>query len=258
MPIYNTIIVDDVDQVRKITLHREKQKNAFNLAMITELTHAFSSISHQKVCVLDASGRDFCAGADLQWMQQSITLDHESNQKDATTMSNMFETIYKTPIPTIALTQGLVFGGGVGIAACCDIVIGIRNTKFTLSEVKLGLIPAVISPYVIQAIGSRQALRYFLSAETIDADTAKEIGLLHEVFQDLASAQKFTNHLSEKITTNQPQAVKAAKSLVQNVSTQSIDDSKQYCLQKIAEIRQGEEAQHTIRRFFDKKIATKK
>ncbi len=174
----------DTRGVATLTLNRPDRHNAFDDALIAEITGALTELAHDpglRALVLAASGRSFSAGADVAWMRRMAGYTEAENVADASAMARMMHLLDRFPCPTIARVQGAALGGGVGLAACCDMVVAATGASFCLSEVRLGLIPAVISPYVIQAIGARQARRWFVTAETFDAATARAIGLVNEV-----------------------------------------------------------------------------
>jgi methylglutaconyl-CoA hydratase len=167
-----------------VTLNRPAVRNAFNDGVIAELTEAFSTLGQRedlRVIVLAAEGKAFCAGADLNWMKAMAGYSWDENRADAARLAQMLWTIYRCPVPIVARVQGDVYAGGVGLVACADIVVSVASAGFSLSEAKLGLLPATIGPYVVKAIGERQARRYFTTAERFDAATAQRLGLVHEV-----------------------------------------------------------------------------
>ena len=175
--------ITDQDRVRRIALNRPEVHNAFDDALIAELTAAIDDASRDesvRAVVLTGEGESFSAGADLNWMRSMARASEQENRDDSSRLARLMRRLQFCPKPTIARVNGAAFGGGVGLIACCDIAIGVEGAKFGLTEVKLGLVPAVISPYVIAAIGLRQARRLFLTGEVFDADTAARIGLLHQ------------------------------------------------------------------------------
>ena len=174
----------DARGVVTVVLNRPERLNAFDEVMIAELSEAFARIEQDqsaRAVVLRGAGRAFCAGADLAWMRRTADYNALENLADAQRLAAMLHTLDRLRVPTVALIHGAAYGGGVGLAACCDIVIAVADARFCLSETRIGLTPATISPYVIAAIGARQARRYFLTAEVIDADHAHLLGLAHEV-----------------------------------------------------------------------------
>ena len=200
--------------VVRVTLNRPAVHNAFNEGMIGELTDAFADLGKQdgvRVIVLAGNGASFSAGADLNWMQRAAEQDEYANREDALGLAKMFDTINTCPKPVIGLVQGAAFGGGIGLIACCDVVVAQPEAKFGLTEVRLGLIPAVISPFVIAKIGPSAARRYMLTGETFTATEAQHIGLVHEVASGLeAEGVK----LVEAFLASGPEAIADAKDLL--------------------------------------------
>ena len=242
------------NQVAKVTLNRPEMHNAFNEHVISSLIECFDKVENDnsiRVMVLQASGHSFSAGADLNWMQKMASYSESQNLSDARQLSLMFSKLYNLSTPTIAKIQGSAFGGAIGLVACCDIAIASRMSKFCLSEVKLGLIPAVISPYVIKAIGERAARRYFLTAEVFDAHTAKQLGLVHQITGNLDCA---LDNLLQTLIDNGPVAVKAAKALINDVANKEIDNEIiALTAERIAKIRVSDEGQEGLTAFFEKR-----
>lgn len=244
----------DAMGVAELILSRPKVHNALNAEMIAELTYALDELANNsqvRVLCLQGEGESFCAGADLKWMQQTIVCDAKENLNDALRLSQLMEALYHFPKPTLAITQGSVYGGGVGLAACCDIAISLEAARFCLSETKLGLVPAVISPYLAEAIGTR-AMRYLVfSALPITAKHALALGLIHEVLPTLEELMARKSQLCTMILQNGPQALIAAKQLIQRLQTNTIDDSMRMELAElIAALRVGQEAQERMTEFL--------
>jgi len=242
--------------VLSITLARAEKHNAFDEVLIGELTEAFKNAHADvstRVVMLTGEGQSFSAGADLGWMQRMSTLDRKENEKDALTLSNLMAAIDTCAKPVLALVNGPAFGGGVGLVACCDIAIASTNAAFALTEVRLGLIPAVISPYVAAAIGSRQCRRWFLSAERIDAKQAEKLGLVHRVVapEDLEQAG---NEMIGHILKGGPESQSAAKALIRSVADRPIDDAiRLETAKRIAEQRASAEGKEGISAFLEKR-----
>jgi methylglutaconyl-CoA hydratase len=210
------LVETDSRGVAQLVLNRPERHNAFDDALIAQLTNALVEVGGDaavRVVVLRGAGRSFSAGADLDWMRRVAGYGEKANREDAAALALLMHTLDRLPKPTVALVQGAAYGGGVGLVACCDIAIASEDARFSLSEVKLGLIPAVISPYVIKAIGARQARRYFQSAEVIGAARAREIGLVHEVVPAAALAA-CGEAMVETLLQAAPGAQVAAKDLV--------------------------------------------
>lgn len=244
------------DGVARLTLTRAEVHNAFNDRLIAELTQALRGLESDqrvRVVVLAAEGKSFSAGADLNWMKSMAGYSEQENLEDSRALAGLMRTLNGLSKPTLALVQGSAFGGGVGLIACCDIALSVESAKFALTEVKLGLIPAVISPYVIAAIGQRAARRYFLTGEPFTAREAVELGLIHRVvgFDDLERAGEEVVALLLKAG---PEAQAAAKDLIYAVSGKPVDDALvEETAQRIARIRVGPEGQEGLAAFFDKR-----
>ena len=203
--------------VATVTLNRPEAHNAFNAEVIERLSEVLGDLAGAdgvRVVLLAAVGKSFSAGADLNWMKHAADFTQEENREDARALAEMLRRLNTLPKPTVALVQGAAFGGGVGLMAACDMVVAVRDAEFSLSEIKLGLIPATISPYVIAAIGERQARRYFLTGERFDAEEAQAIGLVHEVVEDGAALIAAGEHIVERLFTAAPGALAEAKDLV--------------------------------------------
>jgi methylglutaconyl-CoA hydratase len=229
-----------------VTITRPDRRNAFDAALIRELTEAFSDVGDARAVVLAGEGESFCAGADVEWQRASIDLSVDENVADAMRLYRMCETIDRCPAPVVARVQGYALGGGSGLAACSDIVIAAPDATFGFSEVKLGIIPAVISPFVLPKIGAH-ARRYFLTGERFDAETALRIGLAHELADDLDAA---VERVVGEILTSGPQAVREAKRLIQE------RPEGEETAQIAARLRSGEEGQEGLRAFLERRTAS--
>ena len=196
--------------VLRITLARPERRNAFDAALIAELTEAFGVVGDARAVVLAGEGETFCAGADVEWQRSSIDLSYDENVEDAARLAAMMSAVDGCPAPVVARVQGYALGGGSGLVACADVAVASTDAVFGFSEVKLGIIPAVISPFVLAKIGAA-ARRYFLTGERFDADTARHIGLVHEVTTNLDEA---VERIVGELLTSGPEAVRAAKALV--------------------------------------------
>jgi methylglutaconyl-CoA hydratase len=247
--------IDD-DGVAWLTLTRPEVHNAFNDTLIAELATVlggFSTDERVRAVVLGAQGRSFSAGADLKWMQNVARYSEQENLNDARALADLMRTLYELSKPTLALVQGPTFGGGVGLVACCDIVIAAETANFCFSEVKLGLIPAVISPYVIAAIGERPTRRYFLTAETFGAREALRLGLVHEVVADEA-LKDIGRRVLKALLKGGPGAQVAAKDLIRAISRRPLDDDLvEETAKRIARIRTSDEGREGIAAFLEKR-----
>jgi methylglutaconyl-CoA hydratase len=229
--------------VLRVTLARPERRNAFDGALIAELTEAFADVGDAKAVVLAGEGPSFCAGADVEWQRSSVDLSLEENVEDALRLYGMCETVDRCPAPVIARVHGYALGGGSGLVACADIAVAATDAVFGFSEVKLGIIPAVISPFVLPRIGSH-ARRYFLTGERFDAETARRIGLIDEVAEELDGA---VEAVVAEVLTSGPHAVREAKRLIRE--RPSGDETAQIA----ARLRAGEEGQEGLRAFLDRR-----
>jgi methylglutaconyl-CoA hydratase len=253
---YQTIEVTSSGMAATIWLNRAEVRNAFNEVAITEITHAFRALDMERevrVIVLAAKGTAFCAGADLNWMKKMSGYSHAENLADAAALAEMMHAIYKCTKPTVARIQGDCYAGGMGLVAACDIAVAHESAGFCLSEVRLGLIPATISPYVIRAIGERASHRYFLTAERFDAAQAKSMGLVHEVAQG-DSLDHVVDALVQSLLTCSPYAMGEAKRLLHDVSGETIEPHLiADTVRRIAEIRASKEGREGVQAFLNKR-----
>jgi methylglutaconyl-CoA hydratase len=230
--------------VLRVTMTRPERRNAFDADMIAELREAFADVDDARAVVLAGEGESFCAGADVDWMRSSIDLNYEENVQDARRLRLMLETIDECPAPVVARVHGHALGGGCGLVACADIAVAATGTAFAFSEVKLGIVPSVISPFALAKIGPSAARRYFVTGERFDADVAFRIGLVHEVADDLDAA---VDALLAELATAGPEAARHAKRLVlerpDGLATE----------RRIAERRTSDEGQEGLRAFLEKR-----
>ena len=242
--------------VHTITLSRPDVRNAFNDQVIDALKSAFLAVAQDsavRCVVLAAEGPAFCAGADLNWMRRMAGFTREENLADAGELAAMLKAIYECPQPTIARVQGDVYAGGMGLVAACDMAVSVDTAHYCLSEVKLGLIPATISPYVIRAMGARAAHRYFLTAERFGAAEAHRIGLVHEVVAADALDAKVAE-LTQALVSAGPNAVRACKKLLHDVAEREINDTLvRMTVERIADIRASNEGQEGVQSFLQKR-----
>ena len=253
----DTVLLEVNEQgIATVTLNNPEKHNAFDDGIIKQLTDIFNDISNRddiSVMILASNGKSFSAGADLGWMKRMASYSYEDNLKDANALATMLKVLNFLPQTTIAKVQGAAFGGAVGLASCCDIVIASTKASFCLSEVKIGLIPATISPYVVDAIGLKASRRYFQTAERFFADKAQQIGLVDEV----VSPEELTDEVNAMVATllaNGNQARRQAKKLSQDVAFQTIDDNLlKDTSERIAAIRVSTEGQEGLTAFFEKR-----
>ncbi|MCH4810325.1 enoyl-CoA hydratase/isomerase family protein [Vreelandella neptunia] len=254
---YSTLMIEN--GVARLTLNRPDVHNAFDDSLIAELNahldqlNSLAEAGEVRVVVLGSEGKSFSAGADLNWMKRMVDYDLEDNLADSRKLAALMHELDTLPCPTICRVQGAAFGGAVGLAACCDVVIASEKAKFCLSEVKIGLSPAVISPYVQRALGERQMRRYALTAEVMDAETALKLGLAHQVVEHEALDTAVDTMLTTLLA-GSPQAQRATKALMATVAqAPDSDDTREHTCQVIAKLRVSQEGQEGLSSFFEKR-----
>jgi len=241
-----TLRIEREDEVLRVTLARPDVRNAFDATLIAELAEAFVDVGRARAVVLAGDGPSFSAGADVEWMRASVELDFDANLRDANALRHMLEAIDRCPAPVVCRIQGHALGGGCGLVAASDIAVADEDAVFAFSEVKLGIIPAVISPFALAKIGPSAARRYFVTGERFDAETALRIGLVHEVTPDLDRA---VERVVAELLTAGPKAARAAKRLV--LERPDGPDTAR----RIAEQRTSPEGQEGLRAFLEKRRA---
>jgi len=244
-------VTTDERGVTRVALNRPDRHNALDRALIDTLQAALAQLdSNTRVLVLEGRGKSFCAGADLDWMRASVTLSDEANTADAMALSALLETLDSLPFPTIARVHGAAIGGGAGLVACCDIAVASERARFAFSEVRLGLIPATIGPYVLRAIGPRAARLHFLSAARFDALEACRIELVH----DVCSTDNLDHRVGERVDellAGGPRAQAAAKRLVADIVHRPVDEAlRRDVAERLADVRAGDEAQSRLAEFL--------
>ncbi|MDP3668410.1 MAG: enoyl-CoA hydratase/isomerase family protein [Telluria sp.] len=253
---HQTLEISLADKVATVTLNRPDVRNAFNETTISELAITFDQLGRNelvRVIVLAANGPAFCAGADLNWMKKMAAYSQAENTADAASLADMLRTIYLCPKPVVAKVQGDCYAGGMGLVAACDVVLAAEEANFCLSEVKLGLIPATISPYVIKAMGENAARRYFLTAERFGAREAHRIGFAHEVVP-AAELDAQVALVVKALLSNSPHAVRQAKVLVREVAGQAVSDALVAdTALRIAHIRASSEGREGVASFLEKR-----
>jgi len=253
-----TVLISiDERGVARLTLNRPEVHNAFDDALIAELTKAFQRLADDadvRVIVITANGKSFSAGGDLNWMRRTAAYSFEENLSDAEGLAAMLKALNELPKPTVALVQGAAYGGGVGLIAACDIVAATERAVFCLSEVKLGLIASVISPYVKAAIGESWARRYTMTAEPFDAERACAIGLVHDVVADDAALDAMGEHLIGLLLNNGPAAMAGVKDLIGYLRGCGIDeDVIAETAVRIARVRASDEGREGVTAFLEKR-----
>ncbi|MGB0359809.1 MAG: enoyl-CoA hydratase-related protein [Endozoicomonas sp.] len=241
--------------IATLCLNRPEVGNALNAVLIADFHQALDELDELPVrlLILKASGKHFCTGADLSWMREAKEFSEEENRLDAQQLAQLIQRIDLFPAPTMAVVQGAAYGGAIGLISACDIALASESARFCLSEVKLGLIPAVISPYVIRAMGEHQARRYFLTTEIISSRQAQQLNLIHEHCHE-DKLNDTAQMLCEQILHNAPLAMAAAKELIRYVNNKTIDESLiNHTCEIIANIRISEEGQEGLSAFLDKR-----
>ncbi|MDO9243382.1 MAG: enoyl-CoA hydratase/isomerase family protein [Rhodocyclaceae bacterium] len=255
--MYQTILTEIDAGVGIVTLNRPERHNAFDDTMIAELSDAMEGMADApavRVVVIGSLGKSFCAGADLNWMQRAATYGFDDNRRDAGELAEMLRRIADCPKPVIARVQGPAYGGGVGVIAACDLAVATFESRFALTEVRLGLIPAVISPHVLAAIGERYARRYMLTAEPFSAAEAYRIGLLHEMVADAAALDEAIGEWVEAVLKNGPRALAECKTLIRAIAGQPYSPNAiDYTVESIARIRVSPEGREGLSAFLQKR-----
>lgn len=250
-----TILYDIENKVAKVTFNRPDVHNAFNDIMIKELSEVFDCIAENddvRVVILTGKGKSFCAGADLNWMRRVKDYSYEDNLKGSLKLADMFYKIYASPKPTIAQVNGVAIGGGTGFVAVCDIAIAADQAKFSFSEVKIGLIPACISPYVMKKCGEGKCREFFLTGERLTAKKAFNAGLVNAVVE-LKEIDKYVDELVSRLISSGPEAITKCKELLRNVAQMPFDKAREYTAEVIARLRISDEGQEGMAAFFDKR-----
>ena len=249
-------LIHDPRGFATLWLNRPDKNNAFNAQMIRELILALDQVqghANLRFLLLRGRGRHFSAGADLAWMQQAADLDYNTNLDDARELAELMYNLARLKIPTLAVVQGAAFGGALGLISCCDMAIAAEDAQFCLSEVRIGLAPAVISPFVVQAIGERAARRYALTAERFDGKQARQIGLIAECYPP-ADLEARTLTWIDNLLLNSPQAMRVSKELLREVGSGELTPAlRRYCESAIARIRTSAEGQEGLRAFLQKR-----
>jgi methylglutaconyl-CoA hydratase len=252
----STLDIRTEGRVARVYLNRPEVRNAFNDGVIAELTEAFARLGADpglRAIVLGGHGKAFCAGADLNWMKAMAGYDWEQNRADAQRLADMLWTVYSCPLPVVGRLQGDCYAGGMGLAAACDVLVAAQGVHFCLSEARLGLLPATISPYVIRAMGEQQARRWFVTAERFSASQAQAMGFVHACVA--AEALDATvDGIVEALVANGPAAVKACKRLVQDVAGRELTaELRSETARRIADIRASDEGREGVQAFLQRR-----
>jgi methylglutaconyl-CoA hydratase len=253
--VANSIEVRVEHAIAWVTLNRPEVRNAFNEALIAELTAwaEQAAAEHRlRTAVLQGAGAVFCAGADLEWMSKMVAYSHDENVRDATALARMFEALDSLPFPLVARVQGAALGGGAGLAAVCDIAVAAADAVFGFTEVKLGILPAVISPFVVAKIGASSARELFLTGRRFDADHARDIGLVHSVV-DVAALDQAIEKTLQELESSSPAAMAEAKALIEKVAGRPPADVRALTAETIARQRVSRDGQDGMRAFLEKR-----
>ncbi|GAA0867420.1 enoyl-CoA hydratase-related protein [Brevundimonas basaltis] len=250
-------IESTLDGVVFVTINRPSKRNAFDAATIAALYEAFETLhgaDHVRVVFIRGAGGTFSAGADLEWMRDAADWSESDNRSDAMGLAKMLKALHDIPALTVALVEGAAMGGGAGIVAACDMAVAVKGTKFAFSEVKLGLIPATIAPYVIEAVGARTARALFMTADLFEADAARAYGLIGHVLPDAAAIGPFVSDFVKGLKACAPGAMGDAKRLVHDVAHEKVDHGlMEDTARRIAHARTSVEGQEGVRAFLDKR-----
>lgn len=255
MTIQPNVLYKVDNGIATVTLNRPEVHNAFNEIVIGDLTDTLKKAGEDKavrIVILRGTGKSFCAGGDLNWMRRMADYNHKQNVEDAMRLGTLLKTLNTLPKPTIGLIHGNAFGGGVGLAACCDITIAEETAQFCLSEVRIGIIPSIIAPYVIAAMGQNQSRRYFLTAERFDGKTAERVGLIDEAVA-VGKLDEACEKIIAELWNGAPGAQARGKKLILEIFGKPIDDKIiQHTVEQIAEARASEEGKEGLSAFLNK------
>ncbi len=255
MKKYETILYSVDNSVARVTLSRSEVHNAFNDTMLQELIGLFKKISKDRsirVVVITGNGKSFCAGADINWMKKMINYSYEENIEDSNKISDCMYAIYTLPQPTIARVNGAAIGGGMGFVGTCDIVIAADVAKFSLSEVKIGLVPACISPYIIRKVGEGGCREFFITGERLTAEKALKVGLVNRVVP-IEKLDEAVDEVVDRLVSSGPNAIAASKELLQKVPQMSLDEARKFTVEVIARLRISDEGQEGMNAFLEKR-----
>ena len=252
---YETILFSREGSIVRLVLNRPQVHNAFNEVMVQELGHAFAAVCQDakiRVVILTGQGKSFCAGADLNWMRKVKDYSFEDNVQESKSLAELMYAIYALPLPTIARVNGAAIGGGTGLMAACDLAIAAQTAKFSLSEVKLGLVPAVISPYVIRRVGESACREFFITGERLTAERALRFGLVNEVVP-LEDLDRAVQERVSQLLTSGPKALNTCKEILRKIPGMSFEEAKAYTAEVIASLRVSPEGQEGMSAFLEKR-----
>ncbi|UCC44236.1 MAG: enoyl-CoA hydratase/isomerase family protein [Candidatus Zixiibacteriota bacterium] len=256
MPMnFNTLTYEKDGRIGKVTFCRPEVHNAFNATVITEMSSLFTELAGDdelRVILLTGAGKSFCSGADLNWMREVIDQSYEQNLAESNALANLFYQIYTFKRPVIGRINGAAIGGGTGFVAVCDMAIAARSAKFSFSEVKIGVVPACIGPYVIRKMGEGKARELFITGERMNAERAHQVGLVNKVVDD-DKLDEEVNRLIESVLGSGPEAVAMAKKLVSETPAMTPEQFRPYTAEMIARLRISDEGQEGMAAFLDKR-----
>ncbi|MBK9294643.1 MAG: enoyl-CoA hydratase/isomerase family protein [Oligoflexia bacterium] len=250
------VLIEKNNRILNVTLNRPEAHNALSVEMMKLIQKAFESVKKDKTIRavhLKANGPSFCAGGDLNWMRASAKFTLAQNIKDATQLSNMYESIFNCPTPVLASVHGNIFGGGLGLIATCDVVASTMDTKFCFSELKIGVVPSIIAPYVLRKIPEKDARQLFLTAELFKTDKALQCGLIHYVGLTEQERNQFISERLEMISHNAPEGTRVTKDLLHKLKSLNHAGAKKLTIKTIAQRRVSKEGQEGLKSFFEKK-----
>jgi methylglutaconyl-CoA hydratase len=252
---YETLVRTKKDDVATVALNRPDVHNAMNETLMNELTHCFHQLSTDdsiRVIILTGNGKSFCAGADLTWMKKMVNYSQEENKKDSRLLLDMYESIHSCPKPVLGRINGAAFGGGIGLLAVCDITITVPEVTFAFSEVKLGIIPAVISTFVGLRMTPATMRRFFITGERFDSATAQKIGLI-DIIVTPDKLDETIDSSVEQVRSSGPHAIQEVKHLMYNLIKMDVNAYKEFTVEKISELRVSQEGQEGIKGFLEKR-----
>ncbi|MFQ5869505.1 MAG: enoyl-CoA hydratase/isomerase family protein [Candidatus Zixiibacteriota bacterium] len=252
---YETVALSIDDKIARVTLNRPEIHNAFNEVMIGELLEVFRKLKDDeklRVVILTGEGKSFCAGADIHWMKKMRDYTYEENVEDALALANLMYEMFSFPKPLVGRINGAAIGGGTGLVSVCDIGIAAEDAKFSFSEVKIGLVPACISPYIVERVGFSKANQLFLTGERFDAHRALHFGLVDEVVPS-GILDSRVNTFTEQLISSGPEALATAKKLLRDIPYMSLEEQKRYSAEVLAKLRISDEGQEGLAAFLEKR-----
>jgi methylglutaconyl-CoA hydratase len=252
---YDTVALSIDNRIARVTLNRPEIHNAFNEVMIAELLEVFQKLKNDeklRVVILSGEGKSFCAGADIHWMKKMKNYTYQENFEDALALANLMYEMFSFPKPLVGRINGAAIGGGTGLVSVCDIVVAAEDAKFSFSEVKIGLVPACISPYILNRVGFTKANILFLTGERFDAHRALDVGLVDEVVP-LSILDRRVDRLAEELISSGPQALATAKKLLRDIPQMAMEEKRRHSAEVLAKLRISDEGQEGLAAFLEKR-----